>query len=113
MPLLVRLVAHALDEVGPLQPALRAVGVEPLVLGHGLGQEVRPLHPQLPGEGDGMGALLRAEGVVLHLEGLGLPRRVVGDHQLDGPQHRHHPPGGLVQILPEAVFQEGVFDGVV
>ena len=60
-----------------------------------------------------MGALLRAEGVVLHLEGLGLPLGVVDQGELHGPEHRHHPPGGLVQILPEAVFQEGVFNGVV
>ncbi len=109
----VRLTAHALDEVGPLQAALRAVGAQPLVLGHGLGEEVLCLHPQVPGEGDGMGALLRAEGVVLHLEGLGLPLGVVDQGELHGPEHRHHPPGGLVQILPEAVFQEGVFNGVV
>ena len=109
----VGLVAHALDKVGPLQAALGTLGVEPLVLGYGLGQEVLPLDPQLPGEGDGVGSLLGMEGVVLHLEGLALPGGVVGDDQLHRPQHRHDPPGGLVQVLPEAVLQKGVFNGIV
>ena len=65
------------------------------------------------GEGDGAPPLLRTVGVVLHLEGLALAIGIVDDGKLDGAQHRHHPPGGLVEILPQAVLQEGVLDGVV
>ncbi len=101
--------AGAGDEISALQAALRAAGEQTLILGHRRLQKVLALHIKLPGEGDGMGAVLGAVGVVFHLEGLALPLGIVGNDQLHGPQHRHHPAGVLVQILPQAVLQEGVF----
>ena len=65
----------------------------------------------MPGEGDLPGAVLGPVGVVLHGEGLALALGVVGDGQLHRAEHRHAPLGGLVQVLPQAVLQEGVLHG--
>ena len=64
--------AGALDQVGTLQTALGAVGVQALVLGNGLSQEIIGLDPQVPGEGDLTGAVLGTVGVVLDGNGLTL-----------------------------------------
>ena len=53
---LVLAAAGAADEVGALQAALRAVGIQALVLGDWGLQEVLRLDIELPGEGDGAGA---------------------------------------------------------
>ena len=105
--------AGALDHVSALQAALGAVGVQPLILGDGLGQEVVGLNPQIPGEGDLPAAVLRTVGVVLHHHGLGFAFGVVGDGQLYGLQDSHHALGGLVQIFPEAEVQESQRNGIV
>ena len=65
--LLVLHAAGALDEVGPLQAALGAVGVETLILGNGSLQEVVRLHIEVAGEGDRTGAGLGIVGVVLQM----------------------------------------------
>ena len=104
--------AGAADEIGPFQAALRSIGVEPLVLGHRGLQEIVGLDPEVAGEGDLPGAGGGVQGVVLHGNSLTFPLRIVGDGQPDGPDHRHGPLGGLVQVLPQAVLQEAVFHHV-
>ena len=104
--------AGALDQVGPLQAALRTGGIQALILGNGSLQEVLLLNIQMLGEGDRAGPGGRVVGVVLHLHQLAFPLGVVGDGQLNGTQHRHGPLGVLVQVLPEAVLQEAVFHHV-
>ena len=103
--------AGAMDQIGPLQAALGAAGIETLIFGYRGLQKVLRLDIQVAGESDGPGAILGAAGVVFHLEGLAVPLGVVGDGEPDGPQHRHHPLGGLVQILPQAVLQKGELHG--
>ena len=104
----IRFIANALDEIRAFQAALRAAGEQALIFGDRLSHEVIRLDPQaagerhLPGPGGGV------QRIVLHGDGLRLSRGIVGDGQLDGPQDRHDPLGGLVQILPEAVLQEAV-----
>ena len=107
----VGVVAGAGDEVCTLQAALQAVGIQALVLGHGSGQEIGGLDPQVPGEGDLAGAVLGAAGVVLHDQLLGLTLGVVGDGELDGLQNRHDTLGSLIQILTQAEVQEGQGNG--
>ena len=104
--------AGAGDQVGTLQTALGAVGGQALVLGNGGLHEVVGFNPQIPGEGDLVGAGVLVHRIVLHLEGLALAFGVVGDGELHRLDHRHDPLGGLVQILPEAVLQESELNGV-
>ena len=108
----IRDAAGALDDVGTLQAALGAVGVQTLVFGNGLSQEVVPLDPEVTGEADFPGTGLGIVGIVLHLEGLALALGVVGNGQLYGVKNGHDPLGGLIQILPQAVLQERKLDGV-
>ena len=101
--------AGAADEVGALQAALGAAGVQALELGHRLLQEVLPLDIQGAGEGDGPLPLLGLVGVVFHGEGLALALGVILDGELHWVQHRHDPAGVQVQVLPQAILQKGVF----
>ncbi len=59
-----------------------------------------------------MRALLGMDGVVFDLEGLGLVFRIVRDDELHGTQDAIVALGGVVQILAQAVLEQGVFDGV-
>ena len=52
-------------------------------------------------------------GVILHLKGLGLVVRVVGDGQAHRMQDGHDTGGVGVQVTAQAVLQEGVFHGGV
>ena len=108
----VRFVANALDQIRALQAALRAVGGQTLVLGDRLSHKVIGLDPQTAREGYLTGTGGGVQRIVLHGDGLRLTSGIVGNGQLDGPQNGHHPLGGLVQILPEAVLQEAVFHHV-
>ncbi len=108
---LVLFAAGAGDEVRALQAALGAAGIQALVLGHRLLQEVLRFHVQLTGEGDGAGAVLGAVGVILYLEGLALALGIVGDGQLHRADHRHDALGGFVQVLPKAMLKEGELHG--
>ena len=56
--------AGAGDQISTLQAALRSVGIQSLILGNGLGQEVVGLNPKIPGEGDlpGTGLLVAETG---------------------------------------------------
>ena len=85
--------------------------IHPLILGNGCFQEVLRLDPQLAAEGDGVGALLGMNRIVLHLKGFRLTGGIIGYDQLDRVQHRHGALRCLVQILPETVLQKAVFDG--
>ena len=59
-----------------------------------------------------MGALRRVGGVVLHREYLALALGIVGHRQLHRVQHRHGSLRVGVQVLPQAVLQEAVLNGV-
>ena len=46
--------------------------------------------------------------VILDLEGLALARGIVRDDELHRMQHAHRALGGGIEVLPQAVFEEGV-----
>ena len=64
-------------------------------------------------EGDLPLPVLGLVGVIFHREGLGLVLGVVLDGELHRVQHGHGPAGVEVQVLPQAVLQEGVLHGGV
>ena len=49
-------------------------------------------------------------GVVLGVDLLHLPSRIVGDDDFQRPQHGHHPPGRSVQVFAQAVLEQGHVD---
>ena len=104
----IRFVANALDQICALQAALGAAGEQTLILGDRLGHEVVRLDPALAGEGD----LMRAGGgvgrVILDLEGLALARGIVRDDELHRMKHAHRALGGGIEVLAQAVLEEGV-----
>jgi len=104
--------AGALDKIGTLQAALGAIGIQALVLGHGNSQEVVSFDPQITGEGNLTGTVLRTVGVVLHGDGFGLTLGIVGDGQFHGLQNRHDTLCGFVQVFTQAEVQEGQGNGV-
>ena len=104
--------AGTLHQIRALQAALRTVGGQSLVLGHRDLHKVLRLDPQMAREGDLMGALRRVGGVVLHREYLALALGIVGHRQLHRVQHRHGALRMRVQVLPQAVLQEAVLNGV-
>ena len=112
MAVLVFDTAGAADEVGTLQTALRAVGVQALILGNRHLQKILRLDPQVAAESDLMGTLRGIGGVILHGEGLALSFRIVGDRELHRVQHRHGALGRGVEILPQAMLQKAVLHGV-
>ena len=72
VPIFVALAARAVNEVSALETALGALRIKTLILGNGLGQEIVRLDPEVPGERDGVRALLGMDGVIFDLEGLRL-----------------------------------------
>ena len=107
-----QLAAGAGDEVRTLQPALRPVGVQALILGDRLRQKVLGLDPDLTRERDGVRALLGMDRVIFNLEGLGFVLGVVRDDELHRAQNGHGALRRVVEILAQAMLQKGIFDGV-
>ena len=85
--------------------------MQAFVLGSGDLHEVLFLDPEVPGEGDLPGAVLRLEGVILHREKLGLSFGIVGDGELHRAQHRHDAAGIGVQVVPQAALQQSPVHG--
>ena len=106
------LAAGAGDEIRALQTALRAVGVQTLILGDGFGEEIVRLDPDLAGERDGVRALFGMDGVVFDLERLRLALRIVRDDELHRTQNGHGALCRVVEIFAQAVLQQCVFHGV-
>ncbi len=69
--------------------------------------EVILLHIQHPGEGQVAAASRRVLGVVDGLDLLYLPLRVVGDDHPQRVEDSHDAPGAFVQVLAQAVLQQG------
>ena len=106
------LAAGAGDEICALQTALRAVGVQALVLGDGFGEEIVRLDPDLAGERDGVRALFGMDGVVFNLKGFRLALRIIRDDELHRAQNGHGALCRVVEIFAQAVLQKRVFHSV-
>ena len=106
------LAAGAGDEIRTLQTALRAVGVQTLILGDGFGEEIVRLDPDLAGERDGVRALFGMDGVVFNLKGFRLALGIVRDDELHRAQNGHGALCRVVEIFAQAVLQKRVFHSV-
>ena len=74
--------------------------------------EVVALDVEVAREADLAGAGVGVVGVVLYLDQLALPLGVVDDGELERVQHGHGALSVLVQILAQAVLEQGVLHGV-
>ena len=104
--------ARAADEIGIAQPHFLAGGQAMVFLRRDFA-EVVLLDLQLAREGDLARAHARVFRVVDRLHLLDLAFRVVVDHDLQRPQHAHHPRRPLVQVGAQAVLQQGDVDHAV
>ena len=97
--------AGAGDEICTLETDFVA-GIEALILGCGLFQEVLGLDIKLAGESDLADTVLLAERVIFHGESFALSLGVVGDNQLDGIENCHNALCIGVQIVSQAAFKQ-------
>ncbi len=100
------------DVVGALEPDLSARSQTEELLWRIL-HEVVAFYIDLSGERHLASASRRVLGVILRLKLLYLPLRVVGDHDLERPEHDHCSQSPLVEVLAQAVLQESIVDHAV
>ena len=101
-------VLHALvaaDDVRALEAHLEA-GVHPLELLGGHFHEVILLDVDFPAELHRVGAHFGMIGVILHGQLVHPILRPVGQHHLEGAQHRHGPGSLAAQVIADAGFQQ-------
>ena len=103
---------HAGDEVGVAQPDL-AAGRQPEELPRGVLAKVVALDVEDPREGNLPGAHRGVLGIVHGLHLLDPALGVVVDHHPQRAQHRHHPGGDAVELLPHAVLEQLDVGGAV
>ena len=104
--------AGAFYKIRPLQTALRAVGIEPFVLGDRSFEEILGLNPQIAREGHLSRPGVRIIWVVFNIELLALPCGIIYYCELHGAQNGHGALSMIVEILTQAVLKERKLDGV-